>query len=240
MMTEVDNLSARESEPTPIALRPIAEPMLAPRVAANTSGIVPLNSPAAESISVLRNFLFNQHLNQGRRSLAVCAPTRDSGCTFITVNLALAMAQANVNTLLIDGNLREPGIDTLLTPDRPIGGLSEFLADADVCAPYLVANARPNLSIVYAGAQGGHSADLLARNKLKQLIHESVRSFDFTIVDCPPSAEFGDARRIASVLRYALVVARRDHSFSADVKTLVSELQNDGVKVVGTFLNILD
>jgi hypothetical protein len=35
-----------------------------------------------------------------------------------------------------------------------------------------------------------------------------------------------------------LVVARRDHSFAADIRTLVNELQSDRVKVVGTFLNV--
>lgn len=221
------------------ALLPVAAPIMPPRVAANVNGVIAPGTPAAESMSVLRNFLFNQHLQQGRRVLAVCAPTENTGCTFVSVNLALAMAQANVNTLLIDGNLRDPGVDEMLTPDRSVPGLAEFLAETGESAPFLLANARPNLSIIFAGRADGQASDLLARQKLKTLVNESVRSFDFTIIDCPPAAQYGDARRVASVARHALVVARRDHSYSSDIKTLVGELKSDGVSIVGTFLNIV-
>lgn len=209
-------------------------------VATNMKVMVTASSAAGESLAALRNFLMTQHMQNGRRAIAVCAPNAHSGCTFLTTNLAMAMAQAGVNTLLIDGNLRDPGVQQVFTTNYPVPGLAEFLADEDNEPPFVVSNARPNLSIIYAGGHSADSSDLLARQKLKLLINESVRSFDLTIVDCPPSALYGDARRLASLLRYALVVARRDHSYSADVKTLVKELQADGTNVVGTFLNILD
>lgn len=210
------------------------------RVAINMRAIVSTNSAAGESLAALRNFLMTQHMQNGRRAIAMCAPNAASGCTFLATNLAMAMAQAGVNTLLIDGNLRDPGVQDVFTTSYPVPGLAEFLANDDNDPPFVVSNARPNLSIIYSGGLSTDSSDLLARQKLKLLINESVRSFDLTIVDCPPSALYGDARRLASLLRYALVVARRDHSYSADVKTLVKELQADGTNVVGTFLNILD
>jgi protein-tyrosine kinase len=210
------------------------------RVATNLQAVVAANSAAGESLSGLRNFLMTQHMQNGRRAIAVCAPNAESGCTFLATNLALAMAQAGVNTLLIDGNLRDPGVQDVFTTNQPVPGLADFLAADDDQPPFLVSAARPNLSIIYAGNQNGDASDLLARQKLKLLINESVRSFDLTIVDCPPSALYGDARRLASLMRYALVVARRDHSYSVDIRTLVKELQADGTNVVGTFLNILD
>lgn len=215
----------------------IAAPL---RVATNMQAIVAPNSAAGESLSALRNFLLSQHLHNGRRAIAVCAPNAGSGCTFLATNLALAMAQAGVNTLLIDGNLRDPGVQNVFTTPQPVAGLGDFLTAEDDQPPFLVSHARPNLSVIYAGQVRGDSSDLLARQKLKLLVNESVRSFDLTIVDCPPAALYGDARRIASLLRYALVVARRDHSYAADIKTLIKELQADGTNVVGTFLNILD
>ena len=224
----------------PVAPAIEAEFAEALRVATNTQAIVSANSAAGESLSALRNFLMTQHMQNGRRAIAICAPNAESGCTFLATNLALAMAQAGVNTLLIDGNLRDPGVHDVFTTNQTVTGLGDFLAADDDQPPFLVAAARPNLSIIYAGTQNGDASDLLARQKLKLLINESVRSFDLTIVDCPPSALYGDARRLASLMRYALVVARRDHSYSADVKTLVKELQADGTNVVGTFLNILD
>jgi protein-tyrosine kinase len=238
----MDNPEAIDSNAAAETAAPVREMEVAEalRVATNMNSIVAANSAAGESLSALRNFLMTQHMQNGRRAIALCAPNADTGCTFLATNLALAMAQAGVNTLLIDGNLRVPGVQDVFTPNQPVPGLGDFLASEDDQPPFLVTSARPNLSIIYAGSQNGDASDLLARQKLKLLINESVRSFDLTIVDCPPSAQYGDARRLASLMRYAIVVARRDHSFSADVKTLTKELQADGTNVVGIFLNILD
>ena len=195
------------------------------------------DSVESETIAALRNHLIGQHVRDGRRSLAICAPTRDVGSTFVSVNLAVAMAQSGVNTLLIDGNLRDPGLIDYITPATPTGGLGEYLQSPGNASPQVHAHVLPKLSLLYAGAQTVHAQELLATAQFKQLLDESLRTFDLTIVDCPPAANYSDARRIASLLRHALVVARRDHSYASDVKALVSELQADRVKVVGTFLN---
>ena len=197
------------------------------------------DSVEGETIATLRNFLVGQHLRDGRRSLAMCGATKGVGCTFVSANLAVAMAQAGVNTLLIDGNLREPGIDDLITPLAPVDGLAEFLHGADGQSPHVVGQVLPNLSIIYAGQARHNAQELLSSNRLKQLLDSSVRTFDMTIVDCPPAANYSDARRIASLLRHALVVVRRDHSFAADIKTLVGELKSDRVNVIGTLLNVV-
>ncbi|MBA4748766.1 MAG: CpsD/CapB family tyrosine-protein kinase [Sphingopyxis sp.] len=213
---------------------------VAPRLLVNRDSVVIPGTPAAESVSALRNHLISQHHHQGCRTLAICSPHAGAGATFVATNLALAMADSGVNTLLVDANMRDPGIDQILTPERPVIGLREFLS-ADDGRPQLgVSRAGPNLSVIHTTAAGDQSSALLARRALKLLVTEAVRSFDFTIFDCPPAAHYGDARRIATLLRYAMVVVRRDHSFVSDVKTLIEELQSDGVNVVGTFLNILD
>jgi protein-tyrosine kinase len=195
------------------------------------------DSAEGETIAALRNYLIGQHVRDGRRSLAVCGPTAGVGCTFISVNLAVAMAQAGVNTLLIDANLRDPSVDQLITPASPSPGLRDYLTDGGNAPPHICSQVLPRLSVLYAGGASTQAQELLATTKFKQLLDESLRAFDLTIVDCPPSANYSDARRTASLLRHALVVARRDHSFAADIRTLVGELQSDRVKVVGTFLN---
>ena len=218
--------------------RPIAaEPL---RVAINVDAVAAGGGSTSESIAALRNYIAGQHLHSGNRAIAICAPHLGTGCTYLATNLAMALAQSGVTTLLIDGNLRSPGIDQVFTPSQSVGGLSDFLAADGSDAPVLIPDARPNLSILFAGTARENCSELLAKKKLKLLINESVRSFDCVIIDCPPAANFGDARRIASLVRHALVVARRDHSYANDVKVLIRELRSDGVNVVGTFLNILD
>ncbi len=195
------------------------------------------NSPQSESIAQLRNFIIGQHMRDGRRALAICAPLPETGCTFTSVNIAAALAQAGVNTLLIDANLRDAGIERLVTPvGREPAGLGDYLHSNGTVPPEVMGDVIANLSILFAGRRDD-AHDYLATNVFKDLLDESVRSFDMTIVDCPPAAHYSDARRIATLLRHAMVIVRKNVSYARDVRTLIRELQHDRVNVVGTFLN---
>lgn len=192
----------------------------------------------AESIRVLRTHLSAQHLRDGRRSLAICGPAVGSGCSYVAANLAVALAQTGVKTLLIDANLRQPGLQHFFVPHRETPGLLQCLSDPNVSLrDVILDDVQPDLSLLFAGGESANAQELVAGAGFKSLIDSCVRDYDITIVDSPAANTSADARRIAAVLRYALVVAYRHHSYVKDIRTLVGELTNDRVRVVGTYLN---
>lgn len=194
-------------------------------------------SPAAESIRALRTNLIAKHLQDGRRALAICSPTTGSGCSFLAANLAAAMAQAGVNTLLVDGNLRAPAIADYIVPNIAAPGLSDLLIDPARPLDSVVQYVQPSLSVLYAGDPAGAAFEQLGGGRFKDLIGLCLRDYDLTIIDTPPSSAFADARRIASVVRYAMVVACRGRTYLRDVRTLVGELEADNAQAIGTYLN---
>lgn len=191
----------------------------------------------AESFRALRSNLQAQHVSRGRRALAICSPTPEAGCSFVAANLAFAMAQAGVKTLLIDGNLREPGVHEFVSSSNYGPGLGECLADDTLPLASAIRRVQPSLSVLFAGNAGIASADRLGSSVFRSLIAQCLRDFDLTIVDTPPSSLSADARRIAAVTHYALVVARRDRTFVKDVRALLDELSADGAETIGTYLN---
>jgi capsular exopolysaccharide synthesis family protein len=192
----------------------------------------------AESIRVLRTHLIAQHLRDGRRSLAVCAPAVGTGSSYVAANLAVGLAQTGVKTLLIDGNMRAPGLQRFFRPDRDGPGLVDCLSDQELpLRDALHEDVLPGLTILYAGRAAPDAQELLGGAAFKALIDACVRDYDLTLIDTPPANTYADARRIASVMRYAMVVAQRDKSYVRDVKTLIDELTADRVRVVGTYLN---
>ena len=179
-----------------------------------------------------------QHLRGGRRSLAICAPSAGVGCSYLASSLAVAMSQAGIKTLLIDGNLREPGVGDYIYSTSQAPGLLQCLGDENVAFGEAIrTDVLPGLSLMYAGGTTNQPQELLASPEFKALIDVCLRDFDLTIVDTPPSNVCADGRSIAAVLRYAMVVARRDSSFVSDVRQVVEELKGDKVNVIGTFLN---
>lgn len=193
---------------------------------------------AAEAIRALRTHVMAQHVEEGRRALAVCAATEGVGCTYIATNLAVAMAQIGVKTLLIDGNLRQPGVEQLMRPNAASSGLAQCLAsDDDNLAAFVEAEVVPNLSVMYAGASSGSPQELLAGERFEAMMNVCLRDYEFTIADTPPANSCSDGRRISRVFGYSMVVARRNHTRVDDLKTIVAQLQGDHAKVIGTVLN---
>ena len=95
----------------------------------------------------------------------------------------------------------------------------------------------PGLTVLFAGRASPDAQELLGGAGFKALVDACVRDYDITIIDTPPANMYADARRIASVMRYAMVVVQRDKSYVRDVRTLIDELTSDRVRVVGTYLN---
>lgn len=192
----------------------------------------------AESIRVLRTHLIAQHLRDGRRSLAICAPAAGTGCSYIAANLAVALAQTGIKTLLIDGNMRGPGLENYFRPSTPAPGLYDCLARDDLAVRAAIhEDVVPGLSLLFAGQAAPEAQELLGGAGFKALVDACVRDYDLTLIDTPPANSYADARRIASVMRYAMIVSQRDKSYVRDVRTLIDELTCDRVRVVGTYLN---
>lgn len=201
-------------------------------------GVTDGSSPEAESIGALRTHLVAQHIQDGRRALAICAPSAGSGCSFVAVNLAVALSQGGVRTLLIDADMRSPEIHHMIVPSRRMPGLVQCLSDDAV--PFgdaIMENVLPSLSIIYSGGYAENAQELLAGPRFATLINLCMREYDVTIVDTPPANSSADARRIASIVHYALVVARKDSTFVSDIKTLIDDLKSDRAHIVGTVLN---
>lgn len=193
----------------------------------------------SSAVGALRNHLMQQHLGLGRRSLAVCSVGDDVDRTLVSANLAVAAARSGASTVLVDANLRDPQFEKFFAPPQAQPGLVDFLSGTVTSPADIVRNeVLPNLSLIHAGSAASDPQALLAGRAFEDLIAGLMRSFDFTIVDCPSARHSADARRVASVVRYALVIVKQDVTYVKDVKRLIDDLASDRVSVVGTFLNV--
>lgn len=193
---------------------------------------------SAEAIRALRTHIMAQHVQEGRRALAVCAASAGVGCTFVAANLAVALSQVGIKTLLIDADMRKPGVDLIVRPPKEGDGLRQCLSSYDLTFNQGIdAEVLPNLSVMFAGGVAANPQELLAGDRFRSLMDFCLREFDATIVDTPPANTCSDARRISTVVGYSLVVAGRDKSYVDDVRTLVGQLEQDHARIVGSVLN---
>jgi protein-tyrosine kinase len=194
-------------------------------------------SARAESVGALRTHILSQHIQQGRRSLALCSTQAGVGCTTLAVNLAVALSQVEVKTLLIDGDLRNPSVHRHVAPSREVVGLLQYLEhDKMALGDAIQFDVLPNLSVLYAGGAAEKPQELLARARFSELFDSCMRDFDITIIDSPPSNSSADSRRISSVAGYAMIVVANNRTYVHDVEVLTEELRSDGTTIIGTVL----
>lgn len=213
----------------------------APAARSVSSQLVALTNPGggeAEAIRALRTHVMAQHVHLGRRALAVCAASSGVGCTFVAANLAISLSQVGVSTLLIDADLRAPGVDQLFPPARTLPGLTQFLSDPErSVGECLDQDVLPNLSIMYSGGSAANAQELLASDRFAALMNACLRDYDVTIVDTAPANRYADARRVSTVVGYSLLVARRNVTFVKDLRVLAAQLEADHARVIGSVLN---
>ncbi len=194
--------------------------------------------PIFERIAELAGLIATGHISVGRRGLAVCGAAEGAGVTFVAVNLAVALAMSGYVIRLVETNLRHPSLETIIRPPQTRPGLSDYLHDEtltsfDVIHPEVL----PGLSVIYAGSARAGAPDLLASDRFMAFTEACLRDVDLTIFDTSPANRAVDARVAAKVAGYALIVARRGRSFVEDVVILSTQLNQDGVVLVGSVMN---
>ncbi|KRB42687.1 CpsD/CapB family tyrosine-protein kinase [Phenylobacterium sp. Root700] len=218
----------------------IAEPAELRQTFGFSPEVVMLSEPKgarAEAIRMLRTHIMAQHLEDGRRGLAICAASGGVGATFTAVNLAVAMAQIGTKTLLIDGDLRNAQVDNFIRPSLAVEGLSQCLEREVIdLSANIQGDVVDNLSVMFAGEVSGRAQELLASDRFGEVVERCLRDYDLTIIDTPPANSCADGRRISTVAGYSMIVAKKHRSFVNDIKTLASQLREDRAHVIGTVL----
>ena len=193
----------------------------------------------ALSLSALRGQLMLRRFDSanGGRTLAVVSAGRHDGRSFLASNLAVVFSQLGLKTLLIDADMRHPTQHDLFGLDNR-NGLSAMLAgrsSADAAIQRIAG--LPSLWIMPAGAQPPNPLELLARPLFPAILTSLVPEFEIILLDSPASSEYADAQSISAQAGAALIVARRNVSRIAQVRSVAGTVSDSGATVVGTVLN---
>src|SRR3546814_17003441 len=120
------------------------------------------------------------------------APTAECGLTTLTLNLAIALAQTGVRTLLVDADLRSPSVTAALGVNANAGLtgiLNGSIVDMD---DVILRDVVTNMAILPAGGTPAPPHELLARGRLRQMVRETMRDYYLTLSDTSPPTRTPD------------------------------------------------
>jgi receptor protein-tyrosine kinase len=190
-----------------------------------------------DHLRALRAQLLFRWLNDAdRRALAITSPGTGEGRSWLAANLAVALAQIGKNTLLIDGDMRNPRQHRLFNISNA-GGLSAVLSGRGDSAPAHRIHPDLRLSVVPSGTVPPNPEELLARPLFTLALERFVADYDVVLLDTPPAMPTSDAQLIAAGAGNALIVGRSNHTRRSSMLAVKAALEQARVKVIGSVVN---
>jgi succinoglycan biosynthesis transport protein ExoP len=199
-------------------------------------------SQMSEAFRALRTSLLLSQADHPPQVILMTSALPREGKTTAAVNLAVTLAQLGDKTLLMDADLRKPGINRALSlVDGKHAGLSSYLAGVSSLDLITVPHpAITNLSAIPTGPIPPNPADLLSSRRLTELIAELRAKYKFVVIDSPPIMAATDAV-ILSVLVDGVLLVVRSGETPKEAFTRTRDLLA-GVKchMLGVVLNAVD
>lgn len=195
------------------------------------------SSRSAEAFRNLRTNLQFLAVDNPPRLIVVTSSSPSEGKSTTAINLALALAEAEHNVVLVDGDLRRPSVAKYLDLVGEVG-FSTVLSGAASVADVVQETNFPRLSALTAGAVPPNPSELLGSLAAKKVLSKLRAEFDYVIVDSSPLLAVTDSAVLAADADGALVVARFGDTKRDQLAHAVANLHHVGASLLGAVLTM--
>jgi receptor protein-tyrosine kinase len=199
-----------------------------------------------EAFRMLRANLRYFDSNREVKSVLVTSAEPGEGKTLVSLGLALAAAAAGERVLLLEADLRDPGLSRVLKLQQA-EGLSRMLIEGKkdvtdamttVSADGLAQSAgEATFDVVPAGAIPPNPPALLESQTMKELIAEAEKTYDLVVVDTPPILAVADAIPLISIVSGLLVVSGLGVTTRHSAGDLIEQLLRLRAPTLGLVVN---
>ena len=149
-----------------------------------------------EAFRVLRTNVEFMMKNKDANVAAFTSFNPGSGKSFISMNLAVALAIKGRKVLVIDCDLRHASLSTYV--GSPHKGISNYLSGQTDDFKSLVCELpdHPTLFVLPVGTIPPNPTELVADERFKQMVAKVKEEYDYVFLDCPPIEIVADTQII--------------------------------------------
>ena len=199
-------------------------------------------SQMSEAFRALRTALLLSQPDHPPQVILVTSALPREGKTTAAANLAVTLAQLGDKTVLVDADLRKPGVGRLLNLGAgKYAGLSSYLAGVSTLDLVTVPHPTiPNLAAIPTGPLPPNPADLLSSHKLADAIAELRTKYKFVVIDSPPIMAATDAVILSVQADGVLLVVRSGETPKEAFTRTCDLLTSVKSRLLGVVLNAVD
>jgi receptor protein-tyrosine kinase len=190
----------------------------------------------AEDYRQLRTNLQFLSVDKPPKVLLVSSALPSEGKTTVVVNLAMALANAGRQVVVVEADLRRPRVSEYLFGIVGDAGLTNILAaTADV--EDVIQTYREGLSVISAGPIPPNPGELLASTHMADVLEKLRAQNDYVLVDTPPLLPVADASALAPATDGVLLVVRYGRTRKDQLERAAAHLERVGGRTLGVILN---
>ncbi len=195
------------------------------------------NSGIAEAFRKLRTNLQFLAVDNPPRLIVVASPMPGEGKSTTAINIALALAEAQHNVVLVDGDMRRPMLDKYLDVVGSVG-LSTVLSGGISINDALQKTRFDRLSVLTSGPIPPNPSELLGSLAAQKLLGELRSQFDYVIVDSSPLLAVTDAAVLAATADGVMIMARFGDTRRDQLAHAVRSLRDVGAPLLGAVFTL--
>ena len=195
------------------------------------------NDPRADIFRVLRTNVLKQLRENSWNSFAITSATPGAGKTFISVNLAIAIAmEGNQSVLIVDADLRCPSVGQYLGLQGEFGLVDCLKGDVSL-EDTLINPGIERLVVLPGKNSNNNSSELISSRKMVNMIQEIKSRYKSRIIifDLPPLFTADDALMFMPYVDAALLVVEDGKNSSDELQHSMHILEQ--TNLLGLVLN---
>lgn len=171
------------------------------------------------------------------RKIVFTSATSNEGKTTVATNLAITLAQTlnSAKILLIDTDMRKPGIEQMMPADFQEKGLSEFLMGVDE-EPNIVSSSVDGLYMLYSGNYPENPTRLISSERMAALFRHCEERFDYILLDTPSLDAGSEAILLKKHVDGYVFVAKSKNSDVESLGKAMDSLRSLGATIFGMVL----
>ncbi|MBM6774929.1 tyrosine-protein kinase family protein [Olsenella profusa] len=172
-------------------------------------------------------------------SIVVTSSVPNEGKSFVSVELARALAASGKRVLLIECDMRKRSLAAMLDVHGRHGIYAVLSGEADLDESVVPTKTQ---GLFFLDAEPGipNPTDILSSKRFRGLLQGVRKSFGYVVMDTPPVGAFVDAAVLGSVADATVLVVRENFVRRDELVAAYTQLRQADVNLVGAVLNCCD
>jgi len=205
-------------------------------IAGNVLALSKPEDYSIENLRGLRSMLEDVMAEANNNVLMFTSPLPSMGKSFLSLNLAVLVAQTGKKVLLIDADYQRGQLHKSLgLPSGP--GLPEVVQGKSELKETVKPTSIPNLYCIARGYTGGNGSEIPSDKEFGAFLDVVAPRFDIAIIDTPPVLSVSTAASLGKHAGSTIMVVKEGEVKEPQLNESLKRLTFSGVRVSGCIMN---